>query len=297
MRPCCRSTRTVCSMSSSRTQPKCRKSRPDSACSSGSTRRYWASCSPSLMFARPRDTVIMTMAAITSRMPRSLRRASIAALLLVLGYALSVAARTGLADVYAEEAKTYLQMKREADEVLSRDEWQALYGSLTRALALAPGDPDNLSELGRLHRILLEADDLDAGQISRYGDAGAGYYRAALALRPTWPWDWGNLALVKYQQYQDTSGVYQDALVRAVEFGPREPSLQDRVAELGAGSWWALNAAAARAVLTAADRALERDAQSFSGRSDAKERWRPLCTRAGDSFAHIKRHCATLGLT
>jgi hypothetical protein len=31
--------------------------------------------------------------------------------------------------------------------------------------------------------------------------------------------------------------------------------------------------------------------------SDAKERWRPLCTRAGDSFAHIKRHCEMLGLT
>src|SRR4029077_5744874 len=116
------------------------------------------------------------------------------------------------------------QKKREADEVLSRAEWQALYDSLIRALALAPGDPENLSELGRLHRILREADDLDAGEISRYGDAGIGYYQAALAQRPTWPWDWGNLALVKYQQYQDTSGVYQDALVRAVEFGPRERS-------------------------------------------------------------------------
>ena len=143
--------------------------------------------------------------------------------MLVLAYALSVAARTGLADVYAEPAKSYLQTKRAVGEVLTRDEWQALYGSLTRALALAPGDPENLSELGRLHRILLEADDLDAGEISRYGDAGTAYYQAALALRPTWPWDWGNLALVKYQQYQDAGGVYQDALVHAVEFGPREP--------------------------------------------------------------------------
>ena len=224
-------------------------------------------------------------------------RAFIAALLLVLGYALSVAARTGLADVYAEPAKSYLQTKREAGEVLTRDEWQALYGSLMQALALAPGDPDNLSELARLHRILLEADDLDAGDISRYGDAGTRYYQAALAVRPTWPWDWGNLALVKYQQYQDASGVYQDALVRAVEFGPREPSLQERVAELGSSSWRALNPAAARAVLSATDRALERDPQSFSGMSDAKERWRPLCTRAGDSFVHIKRHCERLGLT
>jgi hypothetical protein len=227
---------------------------------------------------------------------------SIAALLLVLGYALSIAARTGLADVYAEPAKSYLQMKRSAGEALTGDEWQALDASLIRALALAPGDPENLSELGRLHRIMLEANNLDAQEISRYGNAGAGYYLAALAVRPTWPWDWGNLAMVKYQQYQDASGVYQDALVRALEFGPREPILQDRVAVLGINSWPALNPAATLAVLTAADRALERDAQSFSEISDAKERWRPLCTRAGGSFAHIsfahiKRRCETLGLT
>jgi hypothetical protein len=217
--------------------------------------------------------------------------------LLLLGCALSVAARTGLADVYAEPAKSYVQTKRDAGEVLTREEWQALYGSLTQAVALAPGDPDNLSELGRLHRILLEAHDLDAGEISRFGDAAAGYYQAALALRPTWPWDWANLARVKYQQYQDTSGVYQDALVRTVEFGPRESSLQDRVAELGSYSWQALNPTAAMAVLTAADRALERDAQSLPGMSNATERWRPLCTRAGASFAHIKHRCETLGLT
>ena len=144
---------------------------------------------------------------LADKAPSALVRASIAALLLLLGYALSIAARTGLADVYAAPAKSYLQTKRNAGEVLTRDEWQALDGSLIRALALAPGDPDNFSELGRLYRILLEADDLDAGQISRYGDAAAGYYQAALALRPTWPWDWGNLAMVKYQQYQDTSGV------------------------------------------------------------------------------------------
>jgi hypothetical protein len=229
--------------------------------------------------------------------PSALVRASIGALLLLLGYALISAARTGLADVYAAPAKSYLQAKRHAGEVLTRDEWQALSGSLIRALALAPGDPENLSELVRLYRILLEAGDLDAGQILRNGDAAAGYYRAALAKRPTWPWDWANLALVKYQQYQDTSPVYQDALVSAAAFGPRESESQDLVSELGSHSWSALNPAAALAVLTAADRALERDARSLSGMSDAKERWRPLCTRAGDSFPYLRRRCKTLGLT
>ena len=229
--------------------------------------------------------------------PSALVRVSIAALLLLLGYALSIAARTGLADVYAAPAESYLQTKRNAGEVLTQDEWQAVYGSLIRALALAPGDPEHLSELGRLYRILLEADDLDARQISRYGDAAAGYYQAALAQRPTWPWDWGDLALVKSQQYQDASVIYQDALVRAIEFGPRESSSQDRVTRLGISSWQTLNPAATLAVLTAADRALERNARSFSEMSDAKEQWRPLCIRAGDSFVYIKRFCARLGLT
>ncbi len=231
------------------------------------------------------------------QVPSALVRASLIAILLVLGYALSVTLRTGLADLYAAPAKSYLQTKRNAGEMLTQDEWQALYGSLIRALALAPGDPENLSELARLYRILLEADDLDAGQILHDGDAAAGYYQSALAQRPTWPWDWGHLALVKYQQYQDTSSVYQEALVRAVQFGPRESESQELVAELGSQSWPALNPAAALAVLTAADRAIERNASSFSWTSDAKERWRPLCTRAGDSFPYLKRRCETLGWT
>lgn len=224
-------------------------------------------------------------------------RAFIAALLLLLGYAFITAVRTGLADVYAAPARSYLQAKREAGEVLSPAEWQAVQASLVRALALAPGDPETLSELGRLHRILLEADDLDAAQISREGEAGAGYYQAALALRPTWPWDWGHLALVKYQQYQDASNTYQDALVHAGEFGPREPSLQDLVVNLGSHSWAVLNPAAARAVLTAADRALEGDDEFFTDMADARRRWEPLCARADDSFVQLKRRCARLGLT
>ena len=73
-----------------------------------------------------------------------------ALLVLLLGYAFSIAARIGLADVYAEPAKSFLQTKRDADEVLTQDEWQAIYDNLGRALALAPGNPATLSELGRL---------------------------------------------------------------------------------------------------------------------------------------------------
>jgi len=226
-----------------------------------------------------------------------LARTSVALFVLLLGYSISVAVRTGLADAYAEPAKSFLQAKRSAREVLTPDEWQAIYEALSQALVLAPGDPENMSELGRLHRILLEADDLDAEQILRYGDAAAGYYQAALAQRPTWPWDWGDLARVKYEQYQDAGSVYQQALARAVEFGPREALLHDLVAELGMDSWSLLSPAVALAVLTAADRALERNPGSLSWMLDEKARWQPVCARTGDSFAHLKRRCEMLGLT
>jgi hypothetical protein len=230
-------------------------------------------------------------------MPSARVRVLVAALLLVLGYSLCLALRVGFADVYAAPAKAYLHAKRDAGRALTRDEWQVIHDTLARALALSPDDPESLSELGRLYRTLLEAKGLDADQILQYGNGSAFYYQAALALRPTWPWDWADLALVKYQQYQDSSSAYQAALVQVVEFGPRESSLQDRVVDLGSHSWAALGPAAARAVLTAADRALERDARWFSGMSDAKDQWRPLCAHASESYEHLMRRCLALGLT
>jgi len=219
-------------------------------------------------------------------------RVMLGILLLLLGYAFSIAAGTALADAYAAPAESYLQDKRDAREAFTEEEWQALSASLKRALALAPGDPRILSELARLHRVQLEVEDLDAGQITRHGDSATGYYQRALALRPTWPWDWGNLALVKYEQYQDSSEVYQDALVRAVQFGPRQSSLQRLVTELGIDSWPVLRPDAVTAVLKAADRALERNPASFSGMAVQLEKWRPLCRRAGAAFPHLARRCA-----
>lgn len=229
--------------------------------------------------------------------PSTLARVGVVAALLLLGYAFSGSVRTGLADAYAAPAKSYLDARRAAGETLAPEEWQALTDSLTRALWLSPGDPETLSELGRLHRIRLEGEDLDAAAITRLGDAGAAYYQAALAQRPTWPWDWSNLAMVKYQQYQDGSPVYQDAVVRAVAYGPREASIQNRIAELGSRSWASLNAATGQAVLTAVDRALQRDDEALPDMAEDLARWQPLCARAGTTFTYLKRRCAALGLT
>jgi hypothetical protein len=223
-------------------------------------------------------------------------RASALGLVVLLTLVTIRAGRTGLADVYAEPAKLFLQTKRDAGEVLTGAEWQAVFTTLEQALVLAPGDPRNLSELGRLHRIVLEADDLDAQEILRFGDAAARYYTAALAVRPTWPWDWGNLALVRYEQYQDTSPVLHDALVHAVEFGPREAALQGLVVDVGLDSWAALPPTARSAVLTAVDRALERDSAAVIELLTDPEAAQAVCGAAGEEYPFVRKHCGMLGL-
>ena len=104
---------------------------------------------------------------------------------------MSIAARTALADIYSAPANAFLQDKLAGGGTLTTQEWQALHGSLDRALRLSPGDPGNLSELGRLYGLRLELADLDAEAITELGGLAGGYYAEALALRPTWPWDSG----------------------------------------------------------------------------------------------------------
>lgn len=223
--------------------------------------------------------------------------ALVALLLLLLGYATSIAVRTGLADLHAEPAKDFLETKRNAGEVLTQDEWQAIHDTLSQALILAPGNPENISELGRLYRIRLEPDDLDAAQITSYGDSATAFYQTAIARRPTWPWDWSDMARVKYEQYQDAGDVFQEALVRAVEFGPREDPLLDQIAWLGMNTWSVLRPAAARAVLTAADRVLAADAGALDWMFEDPGHWRLPCAGVGEPYIHVRHRCESLGLT
>ncbi|MDH3415332.1 MAG: hypothetical protein OEM64_03375, partial [Gammaproteobacteria bacterium] len=156
---------------------------------------------------------------------------------LALAYALSLAARNGLADLYAEPAKNFLQEKRDADLALTDTEWQAIHANLRRALGLEPHNPVTLTELGRLHRIQLESDTLDRTAIERHGKLAIDYYEQAARLRPAWPWVWSNLALVRYELYQEASDAYHRALIRAARFGPWEDHVQSLVVELGVDTW------------------------------------------------------------
>ena len=231
-------------------------------------------------------------------------RVSLAMFALVLLYALTLSARNGLADIYAQPAKDFLQDKRDADITLTETEWQIIHANLRQALSLSPNDPDMLSELGRLHRIQLEQDALDPMEIERHGNLAIDYYERAAKLRPAWSWVWINLAHVRWELYQDGGDDYHQALIHAIHFGPWEGGVQSWVVDLALDTWGSLSPDASHAVLAMIDRSLELAPEVLDEIIDAE--WQTLCRAASvaaaaepygsgaDEFSRLQRHCETL---
>jgi len=219
-------------------------------------------------------------------------------------YALTLAARNGLADLYARPAKNYLQDKRDEGTTLTETEWQAIHTNLLRALSLAPNDPVTLTELGRLHRILLEDDTLDRSEVQRFGESAIDYYEQAAMRRPTWPWGWSSVALVRYELFQDTESPYHQALIHAANFGPWEGQVQRLVTELGLDTWTTLGTDAKQAVLGTIDRALKRQPAGLEAIVDSDEAWQTICRAATpdapisktDELVRLQRRCKDIAI-
>ena len=235
-------------------------------------------------------------------------RVSVALFALALVYALTVAARNGLADLYARPAKNFLQDTRDHAITLTEAEFQAIRSNLTESLRFAPNNPKTLTELGRLHRIQLEADSLDPAEIERHGDLAIDYYEQAAMLRPAWPWGWSSMALVRYELHQDSSAAYHQALSHATHFGPWEGQIQRLVVDLGLDTWASLSPGAKQAVLGTVDRALKRQPAGLHAIVDSEQAWQTLCGAAThdaalrpdggkvDELARLRRYCEELGL-
>jgi len=231
-------------------------------------------------------------------------RVSLAMFTLVLLYALSLAGRNGVAYLYAEPARAFLQDKRDTGLTLTETEWQAIHANLRKAIDLSPNDPNTLTELGRLHRIQLEQDALDDTAIEKHGNLAIDYYERAARLRPAWSWVWINLAHVRWELYQDSNDDYHQALMHAIHFGPWEGGVQIWVVELAVDTWESLSPGVSNAVLAMIDRSLERAPEVLDDIIDSE--WQTLCKAASpataaethdetsDELARLQHYCEEL---
>jgi tetratricopeptide (TPR) repeat protein len=147
------------------------------------------------------------------------------------------------AGIYYYQAKAYMD-SWDYSSPLPHGEWKTARKALDKALALGPSQAiyhQGLSELlfAKSMRPAPDPDPdlgLSLGLSANLQKQALEHIRQAVYLRPSWPYAWALLALIKYQ----SSGIdaeAAEALDKAMTLGPWEPTVQITVAEIGLASW------------------------------------------------------------
>src|SRR5689334_8112621 len=154
------------------------------------------------------------------------------------GIAIPVALGLALASIAAVDAFRSDRLVRRASAemgawVASRSTpadavWENVRSELDAANAIVPRDPGTLELLGILH-------SMRRGR-PEYGQDAVVYFDQALAVRPSSPYTWANIAEVKYVQGRP-AGEIEGALARAAFLGPAEPEIQRIVTDYGLALW------------------------------------------------------------
>lgn len=118
-------------------------------------------------------------------------------------------------------------------------------------------------------------------------------YRTATTLRPTWPYTWTDLALIKVR-LNEVDIEMSRALQQAFDMGPWRRANLHRVAEVGLIAWPSLDAAGRSVTMEAIKRGLTLDLRS------AKTMWQivqgkngqnTVCERLAGQVPWLEQHC------
>jgi hypothetical protein len=214
----------------------------------------------------------------------------------LLVYQLVAAVRVGLGDLYAAPAMLYMLEAGDNQLDITPADRQAIEISLNRGLAFAPDTPEYLSNLGWLqqYRMAVDEESLDDTEWLRLSMLAYESYAQAAAQRPTWPYDWGDMALEQYRQRRFDGAEYNQALVNVARFGPWKDDSQVIVAELALYTWDYLRPEARQATRATIDRGLRRQRGVMIEIIEAYPAWPILCTaEEGNSAAlpYLRAEC------
>ena len=172
--------------------------------------------------------------------------------LLYLAY---IAGNWSLADIYARPSIITLEKWRSEKITLSDDDWDELRTNLSYALEHDPDNP-NIHEYlalaieGRYAYIAPENEEAMPSRREAYT-----HYKKAILIRPTWPYAWVNLALVKYR-LGETDDEFYHALHKADELGSWEPGVQRVIVDVGLHYWNSLARDERKFILNMIDKSL-----------------------------------------
>ena len=180
--------------------------------------------------------------------------------LLYLAY---IAGNWSLADIYASPSINILEKWRSEKITLKDDDWDKLREDLSYALEHDPDNPDIYEYLalaieGRYADIPPENKEAMPSRREAYV-----HYKKSISLRPTWPYAWVNLALVKYR-LGETDDEFYHALHKADELGPWEPGVQRVIVDIGLHNWNSLSRDERKFVMSIIDKSLNHSIREHS---------------------------------
>ena len=178
-------------------------------------------------------------------------------------YLTYIAGSWGLADIYARSSITVLDKWRYGKKILNSDDWDKLRADLSYALESDPDNPNihqylALALEGRFANTAPKNKEAMSSRREAYA-----HYKKAISLRPTWPYTWMNLALVKYR-LGETDDEFYHAMHKADELGPWEPGVQSVIVDIGLHYWNSLSRDEREFVLNIIDKSLHHSKRKHS---------------------------------
>ena len=180
--------------------------------------------------------------------------------LLYLAY---IAGSWSLADIYASSSIKVLERWRSDKITLNDDDWDKLRADLSYALKHDPDNPDiheylALAIEGRFADIAPKNNEAMPSRREAYS-----HYKKSISLRPSWPYAWVNLSLVKYR-LGETDDEFYHALHKADELGAWEPGVQRVIVDIGLHYWNSLSRNEREFVLNIIDKSLKHTIRKHS---------------------------------
>ncbi len=179
------------------------------------------------------------------------------ALISLLIWLAGTAWQWGIADIYATQAKVHIKSWRKRGKSPNEQEWRKAEDNLVRALEYNPGFPPYLEALGELtlsRSLDFFLDDAEAGKLRQ---TALGYFREEVAKRPTWPFGWANILLVKLAN-EESGEELAYSLRQAASLGGWDSKIQRIVTRAGFSGWSELDQSAKEAVLRVFEQAMKR---------------------------------------
>ncbi len=207
------------------------------------------------------------------RLSRIARFAIALAGITLLAFAAHDSALRGLADWRSTRGRHDIRMWTEGRLVPSKEQWQRTVDALREALRLAPQDPELWEYLGFVYDIA-SRNFVPAGGWSVYTEFALIHFRQAAALRPSSPYPWAGVAVMKSRLGQ-LDEEFRRAFSSAMRLGPWEPGLQLITSDLGLALW---------------------DTLDTPLKDQVRENWRRTAVRQADQLAKFAKNHGRAGV-